>query len=127
MAAGIAGLEQVYTPQAAERLNASGDRLRTRLNAAASKHGAPIQVLGQGSMLCFHPLRGPVRRPADLAKVPVELRKLLHLELNLRGLYIARRGFMSLSLPLTDADHDKLVAAFEAFLGDYSGVLAQAG
>ena len=55
------------------------------------------------------------------------MRKLLHLELNLRGLYIARRGFMSLSLPLTDTDHDKLVAAFEAFLGDYSGVLSQAG
>ena len=125
MAAGIAGLEQVYTPQAAERLNASGDRLRIRLNEAASKHGAPIQVLGQGSMLCFHPLRGPVRRPSDLAKVSLEVRKLLHLELNLRGLYIARRGFMSLSLPLTDADHDKLIAAFEAFLGDYTGVLVQ--
>jgi glutamate-1-semialdehyde 2,1-aminomutase len=125
MAAGIAGLEQVYTPQAAERLNASGDRLRARLNAAAEKHGAPIQVLGQGSMLCFHPQRGSIKRPADVAKVPQDARKLMHLELNLRGIYVARRGFMSLSLPLTEADHDKLVAAFEGYLGDYSGLLAQ--
>jgi glutamate-1-semialdehyde 2,1-aminomutase len=124
MAAGIAGLEQVYTPQAAERLNASGDRLRARLNAAAEKHGAPIQVLGQGSMLCFHPQRGSIKRPADVAKVPQDARKLMHLELNLRGIYVARRGFMSLSLPLTEADHDKLVAAFEGYLGDYSGLLA---
>jgi glutamate-1-semialdehyde 2,1-aminomutase len=127
MAAGIAGLEQVYTPEAAERLNASGDRLRARLNAAADAHGAPIQVLGQGSMLCFHPQRGPIRRPADLAKAPADMRKLMHLEMNLRGIYVARRGFMSLSLPLTDADHDKLVAAFEGYLGDYAGVLAQPG
>jgi glutamate-1-semialdehyde 2,1-aminomutase len=127
MAAGIAGLEQVYTAQAAERLNASGDRLRARLNEAAVAHGAPIQVLGQGSMLCFHPQRGPIRRPADLAKAPADVRKLLHLELNLRGLYIARRGFMSLSLPLTEADHDKLVDAFEGFLVDYASVLAQLG
>jgi len=125
MAAGIAGLEQVYTVEAAERLNASGDRLRGRLNEVAAEHGVPIQVLGQGSMLCFHPQCGPIRRPADLAKASADVRKLLHLELNLRGIYIARRGFMSLSLPLTEADHDKLVAAFESFLGDYSGLLAQ--
>jgi glutamate-1-semialdehyde 2,1-aminomutase len=125
MAAGIAGLETVFTPQAAERLNASGDRLRERLNAAAAKHGAPVQVLGQGSMLCFHPQRAPIRRPADLAGASPDLRKLLHLELNLRGLYIARRGFMSLSLPLSEADHDALVAAFEGWLGDYSAMLAR--
>lgn len=125
MAAGIAGLEQVYTAQAAERLNASGDRLRARLNATAAQHDAPVQVLGQGSMLCFHPQRAPIRRPADCAGVPPDLRKLMHLELNLRGIYVARRGFMSLSLPLTEADHVALVAAFDAYLGDYSGVLAR--
>lgn len=127
MAAGIAGLEAVFTPQAAERLNASGDRLRARLNAVADKHGAPLQVLGQGSMLCFHPQRAAIRRPADHAGVPPDLRKLLHLELNLRGFYIARRGFMSLSLPLSEADHDALVAAFEGYLGDYAAMLAQLG
>jgi glutamate-1-semialdehyde 2,1-aminomutase len=127
MAAGIAGLEKVYTAEAAERLNASGDRLRAKLNATAERHGAPVQVLGQGSMLCFHPQHGTIRRPADCAGASPDLRKLLHLELNLRGIYIARRGFMSLSLPLTDADHDALVAAFDAYLSDYSAVLAQSG
>ena len=127
MAAGIAGLERVYTVEAAERLNASGDRLRARLNAVSAKHGSSVQVLGQGSMLCFHPQRAPIRRPADWAGVSPDLRKLMHLELNLRGIYMARRGFMSLSLPLAEADHDALVAAFDAYLGDYAGVLAQAG
>src|SRR5690606_6470027 len=52
MAAGIAGLEKVFTPARAEELNAAGDRLRQRLSAAIAKHDAPMQVLGQGSMLC---------------------------------------------------------------------------
>jgi glutamate-1-semialdehyde 2,1-aminomutase len=125
MAAGIAGLEQVYTPEAGERLNAGGDRLRARLNDVAARHGAPIQVLGQGSMLCFHPRRGAIRRPADIAGVRPELRKLMHLELNLRGIYLARRGFMSLSLPMSGVDHDALVDAFDAYLGDYSELLGQ--
>jgi glutamate-1-semialdehyde 2,1-aminomutase len=125
MAAGIAGLERVYTPDAAEALNGGGDRLRERLNALAGARGVPVQVLGQGSMLCIHPQRAPVRRPADLAMLRPALRKLVHLEMNLRGIYMARRGFMSLSLPLTAADHDALVAAFDAILGDYADVLAR--
>jgi glutamate-1-semialdehyde 2,1-aminomutase len=125
MAAGIAGLEKVFTPEKAEALSASGDRLRERLNTVIARHAAPMQVLGRGSMLCFHPQRAPIRRPADHAAVPADARKLLHLELNLRGFYIARRGFMSLSLPLTEADHDALVAAFEGFVEEYAGVLAQ--
>ena len=125
MAAGIAGLERVYTPDAAETLNGGGDRLRERLNALARARGVPMQVLGQGSMLCIHPQRAPIRRPADLAMLRPALRKLVHLEMNLRGIYMARRGFMSLSLPLTAADHDALAAAFDAILGDYADVLAR--
>ena len=126
MAAGVAGLTRVFTPHAAEALNAGGDRLRTRLNAAVAKRDLPLQVLGQGSMLCIHPQRAAVRRPADLARVRPEARKLLHLEMNLRSFYLARRGFMSLSLALGAADHDALVGAFEAYLEEYAPVLVRA-
>ena len=43
--------------------------------------------------------------------------------MNLRGFYLSRRGFMSLSLPLTSEDHDDLVAAFEDFLEEHAPVL----
>jgi glutamate-1-semialdehyde 2,1-aminomutase len=75
-------------------------------------------------MLCFHPQRKPIRRPADHAGVPPAARKLLHLEMTLRGIYMARRGFMSLSLPMTEKDHDALVRTFEDFLDEYDGALA---
>lgn len=125
MAAGVAGLEKVFTPARAEELNASGDGLRQRLNALIDEHNFSMQVLGRGSMLCVHPTRKPIRRPSDHASAPTDARRLLHLELNLRGFYTAPRGFMSLSLPHTESDHDRLVAAFEGFLEDYAGVLAQ--
>lgn len=125
MAAGIAGLEKVFTPERCEALNASGDKLRERLSAAIARHGAPMQVMGRGSMLCIHPQVAPIRRPSDHAGSPPEARKLLHLDMKLRGFYLAPRGFMSLSLPLTKADDDALVTAFEGWLDDYSGALAQ--
>jgi glutamate-1-semialdehyde 2,1-aminomutase len=118
---------KVFTPARAEQLNASGDKLRDRLNAAITSHGVPMQVTGRGSMLCVHPQSKPIKRPADQAGSSQDARKLLHLDLNLRGFYLARRGFMSLSLPLTQQDHDNLVAAFESFLNDYAGVLSQLG
>jgi glutamate-1-semialdehyde 2,1-aminomutase len=106
------------------RVHSANGATAVRFQREPARHGAPIQVLGQGSMLCFHPQREPIRRPADHAGVSPNLRKLMHLEMNLRGFYLARRGFMSLSLPLTDADHDALVQAFEGYMEDYFGVLA---
>src|SRR5699024_2991600 len=63
MAAGAAGLRDVFTFDAAERLNADGDRLRERLNGALRKRGIAGRVTGRGSMMMLHltdaPLIGP--------------------------------------------------------------------
>src|SRR6201995_429860 len=50
MSAGLVGLTEVYTPDAARGLNARGDALRGRLNAVCEEAGAPIQFTGIGSM-----------------------------------------------------------------------------
>lgn len=39
MAAGVAGLTKLYTPEAADRLNRRGDALRRRLNEAGQRAG----------------------------------------------------------------------------------------
>ncbi|HEY8289397.1 MAG TPA: aminotransferase class III-fold pyridoxal phosphate-dependent enzyme, partial [Acetobacteraceae bacterium] len=49
MAAGLAGLTEVYTPDAANVLNARGDALRNRLNALCQAQGVPVQFTGIGS------------------------------------------------------------------------------
>ena len=123
MAAGLAGLTKVLTPEATIRLNDSGDRLRERLQGAADRRGVALRAMGLGSMICLHFQSEDIRRPADTEATPVAARKLFQLEMNLRGFYLSRRGFMSLSLPLTGEDHDALVAAFEDFLEEHAPVL----
>ena len=124
MAAGLAGLEKVLTPEATIRLNEAGDRLRVRMQEAADARDIPAQVMGLGSMICVHFQDQPIHRPADAEATPPATRKLLQLELNLKGFYLSRRGFMSLCLPLTDRDYDDFVAAFEEFLDENNTVLS---
>jgi glutamate-1-semialdehyde 2,1-aminomutase len=115
MAAGAAGLTQVYTGTEVARLNGLGDRLRDRLNGFAAEHDLEFCATGYGSMVGLHFTRGPVRRIADLPKAD-ELRALLHLHLLEHGYSYARRGFVALSLPLEAANVDGFCAAVEEFL-----------
>jgi glutamate-1-semialdehyde 2,1-aminomutase len=116
MNAGLAGLTQVYTPDAAVALNARGDALRERLNALCRAADAPLQFTGIGSMLAVHTMRGPVRSPADAAKGDQKLKELFFFDMLAQGIWLARRGMMTLCLPIGDAECDRLVAAVEEFL-----------
>jgi glutamate-1-semialdehyde 2,1-aminomutase len=123
MAAGVAGLSKVFTPAAADALTASGERLKSRLNALGERHGVPVQVTGVGSILCMHFQHQPIRQPDDTAHTPASARALFHLEMLARGFYVARRGFLALSLPLTEADYNTFAVGFENFVEAYGPVL----
>ncbi|MFZ4511115.1 MAG: aspartate aminotransferase family protein [Candidatus Nanopelagicales bacterium] len=109
MAAGLAGLTQVLDDARLEALNARGDRLRAELQRVMAPHG--WTATGMGSMVGFHPVSGPVRSPADLADADDRRRELLFLDLLERGFYVAPRGFIALSIEVTDDDVDEFVAA----------------
>jgi len=123
MAGGVAGLTQVFTPSEAVRLNALGDKLRDRLNAVAAERKAPFQATGVGSLIGLHFVRGRIVKPsdaepkdADAERAQLDVEKLFHLEMLDRGYYFARRGYIALSLPTTEADCDGFVAAVDDFL-----------
>jgi glutamate-1-semialdehyde 2,1-aminomutase len=116
MAAGRAGLTQVYTPQTAERHTARGDRLRGELAQAFRAAGAPFQVTGVGSLLAIHAATAPPRRPSDLANGDPRLLELLFLDLLELGYYIAPRGYMALSLALTPGQLADFVRAVDKVL-----------
>lgn len=123
MAAGLTGLRELYPSEVAERFNDAGDQLRERLNALAQKHDVPMQVLGVGTIMAVHFHRGAIAKPQDLwpkdkaaATRYADLQKLFHLDLIEHGQYMARRGFISLSLPMTQADFDRFAGAVEEFL-----------
>lgn len=97
MAAGVAGLTRVYSPDEVARLNALGDRLRDRLNDV----GDWLHSTGYGSMVGLH--------------TDDERKALLHLHMLEHGYSYARRGFVALSLPLGEADVDGFADAVERF------------
>jgi glutamate-1-semialdehyde 2,1-aminomutase len=116
MNAGLAGLTEVYTPEAAIALNARGDALRERLNKLCRTADAPVQFTGIGSMLAVHTMRGAVRSPADAARGDAKLKELFFFDMLAHGIWLARRGMMTLCLPIGDAECNRLAAAVEGFL-----------
>ncbi|MEM7251878.1 MAG: aspartate aminotransferase family protein [Pseudomonadota bacterium] len=123
MAAGVTGLRDIFTPEAATRLNDSGDAFRERLNQLAQTANVPVQVTGIGSIMCFHFQRASIVRPADTDATPTEARALFHLALIERGIYIARRGFMSLSLVLESHHFTQFEQAFTDICDEWGPVL----
>jgi glutamate-1-semialdehyde 2,1-aminomutase len=110
MAAGYAGLTEVFTPAVSKELYDRGERLRTRLNAI----DAPLCWTGMGSMLTVHFGHGPVTSPRDLVSTPAQ-RELFHLEMFDRGFHLARRGMIALSLEIGDRECDDFCAAVTEF------------
>ncbi len=123
MAAGVAGLRDVYTADAARELTARGDALHRRLNAIAADSGAPAQVTGSGSIMNVHFQRTPISRAEDAAATPPAARDLFHLEMMLAGFYVSRRGFMSVTLAHDDEDCDAFATAFAGFLTKHGAAL----
>ena len=98
-------------------LNERGDRLRDQLTEALSPIG--FCVTGAGSMMTIHPVPGPVERWSDIAGVDPRWRRLLFHDLLSRGYYIAERGYLALSLALTEQHLHGFVAAARAFAEKY--------
>jgi glutamate-1-semialdehyde 2,1-aminomutase len=113
MAAGIAGMTKVLTPEAIRALNARGDALRDDLNAVFRRRGAKLSATGLGSIIGLHATDRPIRNPDDLAGADPAIKDLVFFDLVARGFYIARRGFMALSLPIGDAETKGLVEALD--------------
>ncbi|KAI0913631.1 class III aminotransferase [Ustulina deusta] len=126
MNVGAAGLEGVFTPATARALHALGDEVRARINGfgdGAAGGRRALRVLGCGSILAFHFTRTAVRdiaSPADwVADEDPRLLDLFHLEMLNEGFYLARRGYVALSLALLDEEGrrelDRFVDAVQRF------------
>ncbi|MFT3817139.1 MAG: aminotransferase class III-fold pyridoxal phosphate-dependent enzyme [Rubrivivax sp.] len=126
MAAGLAGLRELWTDEAAHALNARGERLREACNAHAAGRGLALQYTGLGSLMNLHASAAPLRRPADLAGSDARARDLLYFALLERDVYTARRGLVALSLPFGDAEGQRFAAAFGDALAEHAAVLPRA-
>jgi glutamate-1-semialdehyde 2,1-aminomutase len=126
MAAGYAGLTQLFPPEAAGALAARGEAMRARLEALCRARGVALQFTGLGSLMNAHFVKGEVARSEDLAGVDGRLRQLLFFHLLREGIYASPRGFVVLSLPVTEADIARFVAAIGSFIEAYGALLPRA-
>jgi glutamate-1-semialdehyde 2,1-aminomutase len=115
MNAGYIGLTEIYTPERARALNAFGDRLRERLNAIVRKKRLAMQFTGLGSMIGVHMTDRPIRSETDAKQGNAALLDLFWFDLLARGVWLAKRGMMALSIALDETDANQLAAAVADF------------
>lgn len=127
MAAGLAALTRVLSDDALAALNDRGDALRERLNAMFARHRVALQATGLGSLLTLHAAARPVRSADDLVAADPRVKELLFFDLLAQGVWMARRGFVALSLPFGPAEVDALVAAVDRVVDARCHLLPAAG
>lgn len=107
-------------------LHNTGDRLWARLNAIGE--GTRLKVTDDGSIMCFHFTQTSFQRiksPADVTDVDVKFDALLlFFSFKIQaGYYIARRGFVALSLAVTYAAVEGFLKAIQDFVVRYPPLL----
>ena len=124
MTAGCVVLGEVFTADVAIAHTARGDEFRKSVATVLARHKLPVSVSGFGSLMCLHALTEAPRSAVDVAKRDSVLQELLFFGLLERGIYIAPRGMINLSLPLTD---DQLAIVLDGLddtlksVADYQG------
>lgn len=120
MAAGVATLGEVLTAEVLEATNDRGERMRKDLNGIFERRRVPMCATGTGSLMNLHGTAGPVRSVDDLRAADDRWKELLFFDALAAGFYIARRGFIALSIEVTDAD----AASFVQFVDEWAGRVA---
>lgn len=123
MSAGLVAMTQLFTPEVSRKLNAMGDNLRTRLNQVCRDNEVMLLFSGIGSMMTAHFTQSSPKNAQHAQLADQELKELFYFAMLERGIYIARRCMIALSLEITDADCDKLVEAVRDFIAMHKSLL----
>jgi len=123
MAAGFEGLERLYTPEVALALSTRGESLRHALNACFNSAGVALRFIGVGSLMNLQITDSPVRSVRDIDTSLNCFKDLFFFHLIENGIYLARRGYVVLSLPITKLETDRFEAAVESFIECYRHLL----
>ena len=115
MAAGVVALSELLTHEVLAATHARGERLRAGLNDVFATNGLPMCVSGVGSLMNVHGTRGPVTSTDDLTAADDRLKEAFFLAMLDEGIYIARRGFIALSIEVTDRDVERVLEAAARF------------
>lgn len=116
MAAGAAGIGEIYTQQRASEFLDWSEAFRRALNEMFTEKDVPMYCNGLGSIFAIHFSKVPVKHVSDISSGCFSLRPLLHMEMLQEGVLIAGRGDVFQSLPMTEKHLFKLSLALENFI-----------
>jgi glutamate-1-semialdehyde 2,1-aminomutase len=125
MAAGAAGIGEIYTQQRARDFLKWSEAFRLSLNEMFADRDMPMYCNGLGSIFAIHFSRKPVERRRDISAGCLALRPLLHMELLLQGVLVAGRGDVFQSLPMTEKHLFKVSLALEEFIDRYRPLVSE--
>ena len=124
MSCGLAGIRDIYTPEAALELNALGDYFRSRLQDVAS--GTKMVVTGIGAILTVHFLDNGLvpacKADVDRHTVP-GLKRLFWYWCLRESFWITERGMLSLILGTTKDEVDSYVEIVHSFINEHGHLL----
>jgi glutamate-1-semialdehyde 2,1-aminomutase len=123
MTAGLVGARDVYTPEACVRLNSLGDSLRLQLNALGRSLELSFHATGLGAVLNTHWNDSGITEPSQVEAATTPTRRLFQFEMIARGYFVAQRGMMTLSLPMTEGDVKGFVGEVRDYLTRYADIL----
>jgi glutamate-1-semialdehyde 2,1-aminomutase len=116
MAGGIVAMGDIFDAAAADALFRRGEALRGRLNALCEAACVEMCFTGLGSMMTVQFRTSRLERPAAPTPAEEGLRELFFFDMMEAGIYIARRGMVTLSLPVGDAEVQRYVDAVSEFI-----------
>jgi glutamate-1-semialdehyde 2,1-aminomutase len=124
MAAGVAAMTEVFTCDEAARFFARGEAFRIELNTMLAQRNVPLQFTGLGSIMAPHFTTTPILGPKDVPKIDKVLMPLMHMEMLMRGVLVAARGDIFLSLPMEKRHFDKIKEALMGFVDEHESLIA---
>ncbi len=125
MAAGLAVLTEVLADDGVlTATNARGDRLREALDETFQRHDIPMCATGTGSLVNVHGTVGPVHSAADVVDADDRWKELFYFAALDAGFYLARRGFIALSIEVTDTDIEAFLDVVDAWCASWRGPAA---
>jgi glutamate-1-semialdehyde 2,1-aminomutase len=125
MAAGLAALRDL-SPEAVERINRLGERLRAGFDGAFRSAGVRGLATGTGSLSHLHFGDGPIRDARDSLRGLMEggrVAPLIHLGMLRRGIFPAGRQMYCTSTPMREEHVDRAIAALAETLAETRPVL----
>jgi glutamate-1-semialdehyde 2,1-aminomutase len=117
LAGGLATLNLLEEPGVLDGLHRIAEHLREGLAALAARHGVPLQVIGQGSVVDFYFSETPVRSSRDVWRSDLPRRRALDYRLLAAGVYNAPVHRYHLSLAHTESDIAMTLSAIEKAVG----------